>query len=65
MADLHLVLRVEPAMLRALERLAVETGTGSPCLAAKWVLREWLVATGYLDEDKPFAFRPEPEDDCG
>lgn len=65
MADLHLILDLDPATMEALDKLAKETGVGSRCIAAKSILHDWLIATGYLDEDKPFKFETVPEDDCG
>lgn len=62
MADLHLILDLDPATMQALDKLATETGVGSRCSAAKSILRNWLIATGYLDEDKPFEFETAPED---
>lgn len=64
MADICLVLKIDPTMIDALDKLARDD-LGSRTEAAISVLQDWLVATGYLDEDKPFQFRSAPEDDCG
>lgn len=62
MADLHLMLDLDPATIQALDKLATDTCAGSRCTAAKLILHDWLTATGYLDEDKPFEFATAPED---
>lgn len=62
MADLHLILDIDPAMMQALDKLATDTGMGSRCTAARTILHDWLTATGYLDEDEPFKFAIVPED---
>lgn len=63
MADIRLVLSVDTEMIRALDKLVVEAGLDSRSQAATSVLRDWLIATGYLDDDKPLTFPPEIEDD--
>lgn len=58
MGDLQLILDLDPSMMQALDQLANETGVGSRCVAAQTVLRQWLLATAYLDEDKQLQVMP-------
>lgn len=63
MADIRLVLNVDSATINALDKLVAEAGLDSRSQALTWILRNWLIATGYLDDDKPLTFPSEIEDD--
>jgi hypothetical protein len=63
MADIRLILNVDPAMMNALDKLVVEAELDSRCQAVTSILRDWLIATGYLDDDKPMTLPTEVEDD--
>ena len=63
MADIRLILDVDPATINALDKLVAEAQLDSRGHAAASILNDWLIATGYLDDDKPLTFPPEIGDD--
>lgn len=62
MADICFILTLDPELMKALETLVLDTPFADRNEAIATILRTWLTATGYLDEDKPISFPPLPED---
>lgn len=67
MAEICLVLHLDSALITALDELVeVEHAElNSRNAAAISILRHWLTATGYLDEDKPLRFPTDVDLDRG
>ncbi|HWK66004.1 MAG TPA: hypothetical protein VNS34_13755 [Rhizobiaceae bacterium] len=63
MPDICLILDVDAATIKALDKLVAEAELASRRQAATSIVRNWLLATGYLDDDKPLTFPPERNDD--
>lgn len=53
MADILLTLNLEPALLRALDKIAADADVESRSVLITSLLRDWLVSEGYYESDEP------------
>lgn len=53
MADILLTLNLEPALVRALDKIAADADVQSRSVLITSLLRDWLVSEGYYQSEEP------------